>query len=41
MIGTVQAFDVDVGDFGHVTYLMDRRSSKVLAKNIKIKKSSF
>ncbi|XP_057365539.1 cadherin-23-like isoform X1 [Daphnia carinata] len=28
VIGTVQAFDVDAGDFGHVTYLMDRRSSK-------------
>ncbi|EFX90438.1 hypothetical protein DAPPUDRAFT_300008 [Daphnia pulex] len=27
--GTVQAYDLDIGDFGHVTYLMDRRSSKV------------
>ena len=29
VIGSVHAYDADIGDFGHVTYLMDRRSSKV------------
>ena len=28
VIGSAHAYDADVGDFGHVTYLMDRRSSK-------------
>ena len=31
-IGTVVAYDADIGEFGHVTYLLDRRSSKVLAR---------
>lgn len=30
VIGSVEALDLDIGDFGHVTYLMDRRSSKVV-----------
>jgi cadherin 23 len=29
VIGNVVAYDADIGDFGHVTYLLDRRSSKV------------
>jgi len=29
VIGTILAHDSDTGDFGEVTYLMDRRSSKV------------
>lgn len=33
VVGSVQAVDLDIGDFGHVTYLMDRRSSKVWAGN--------
>lgn len=29
VIGAVEAHDADTGDFGHITYLLDRRSSKV------------
>lgn len=31
-IGNVIAYDADTGEFGHVTYLLDRRSSKVIAQ---------
>jgi cadherin 23 len=39
VIGNVVAYDADIGDFGHVTYLLDRRSSKV--KCVDSSSSSF
>ena len=35
VIGNVEALDIDMGDFGHVTYLMDRRSSKVRRRGVR------